>query len=345
MEKTQKTDAASLALEDIGSKEAAQRIARLLLVCAEGVCKAVPEKHSLHSQLQELCQVLRKATPKGVKTPIALANDLAAYFKIKKTEEECRDLEKGELKDVVLSLTQTIKELAASSGGFDKNLDQHIKKIRDSESSKDILVIKDQIVGEAGKIQSEIVLLKGELEKYKHTASDLTHRLEQSEAKALIDPLTKVFNRTAYNLKMKQMVKEYARYKDPCALVLADIDFFKRFNDTCGHKAGDKILHLVASTIQETIRETDQVFRYGGEELVLLLHKINFENAVRLAEKVRYNVENSSVIFKGQPLKVTVSLGVSPFKEKDTEAKVFQRVDAAMYQAKNKGRNRVEAVG
>ncbi|MFQ5672888.1 MAG: GGDEF domain-containing protein [Nitrospinales bacterium] len=345
MKKVRGTDSADHASNaGTDSREAAQKIARLLLVCADGVRKAVPEKHSLHPHLEELCQALRKTVPEGTETSLRLADELAAYFRDKKTEEKCRDLEKGEFKDAVLGLTQTIKELADASGGFDKNLDRQIKKIQDSDSAKDILVIKDQIVTEAGKAQSEIVSLKDELEKYKHIANDLTLRLKQSEAKALIDPLTQVFNRNAYNLKIKQTVKEFERYKDPSTLIVADIDFFKRFNDTYGHRAGDKILRFVAATIEKTIRKTDQVFRYGGEELVLLLHKIDMENSVKLAEKVRQNVEDGSVTFEGQELRVTISLGATPFKENDTEATIFQRADAAMYRAKNKGRNRVEAI-
>ena len=139
-----------------------------------------------------------------------------------------------------------------------------LKKIQAIKSIKDILTVKDQIIDEVGKIQFKISSLKKELEKYKDATWKFSKRLMQLEAKALVDPLTKVFNRTAYNMKLRQMVKEYERYKEPAVLMVADIDHFKGFNDTCGHKSGDRILNSVATGIHDTIRTTDQVFYYGG---------------------------------------------------------------------------------
>ena len=120
----------------------------------------------------------------------------------------------------------------------------------------------------------------------------------------MIDPLTQVFNRGTYNMEIGKMVKRFNRYKEPAALIMIDIDHFKKFNDDYGHKAGDAILTLVATVIKEAVRESDLVFRYGGEEFVALLNKIELENAQRVAEKVRAEIESHHLTNKETVLKI-----------------------------------------
>ena len=121
-----------------------------------------------------------------------------------------------------------------------------------------------------------------------------------------------------------------------------DIDHFKKVNDSYGHKAGDGVLRSVAASLNQSIRASDFIFRYGGEEFVILLKKCSLEQSKKVAEKVRLKVEENFSLDKGQKLSVTVSLGLTQFKEKDTEDSVFQRADQALYAAKSNGRNRVE---
>jgi diguanylate cyclase (GGDEF)-like protein len=173
------------------------------------------------------------------------------------------------------------------------------------------------------------------------------HNNQQDETKkwktqALVAPLTHVLNRNAYNLTLEQTLRDFSRYKDPTILMVADIDHFKKVNDTYGHKAGDGVLRSVAASLNQSIRASDFIFRYGGEEFVILLKKCSLEQSKRVAEKIRLKVEENFSLDKGQKLSVTVSLGLTQFKEKDTEDSVFQRADQALYAAKSNGRNRIE---
>jgi diguanylate cyclase (GGDEF)-like protein len=162
------------------------------------------------------------------------------------------------------------------------------------------------------------------------------------KTQALVDPLTKVLNRNAYNLTLEQTMRDFRRYKDPTILIVADIDHFKKVNDTYGHKSGDDVLYSVGTSLNNTIRASDFVFRYGGEEFVILLKKCSLDQGKNVAEKIRRDMEENFSLEKGQKMSVTISLGLTQFKENDTEDSVFQRADQALYKAKNNGRNRVE---
>jgi diguanylate cyclase (GGDEF)-like protein len=171
--------------------------------------------------------------------------------------------------------------------------------------------------------------------------SNQNNETKKWKNQALVDSLTKVLNRNAYDLTLEQMMRDFKRYKDPTVLIVADIDHFKKFNDLYGHKAGDNILQLVATSISDSVRGSDLVFRYGGEEFVVLLKKCSLEMAQKVAEKIRQEVEAVIAKKESQELKVTISLGLASLKENDTEESVFQRADQALYKAKRTGRNQV----
>jgi diguanylate cyclase (GGDEF)-like protein len=168
-----------------------------------------------------------------------------------------------------------------------------------------------------------------------------TDETKKWKTQALVDPLTQVLNRNAYNLTLEQTLRDFRRYKDATLFIIADIDHFKKLNDTYGHKTGDDVLRTVATSMNNSIRTSDFIFRYGGEEFVILLKKCSLDQGRKVAEKIRRQVEESFSLDKGQKLSVTVSLGLTPFKEDDTEDRVFQRADQAVYRAKTDGRNRV----
>lgn len=126
-------------------------------------------------------------------------------------------------------------------------------------------------------------------------------------------------------------------------IIMLDIDFFKRFNDTYGHACGDLVLISVARTIAEHVRSTDIAARYGGEEFVVLIAEDGPETAIKIAERIRKAIEEKETDYDGQKLKVTVSCGVASYnKESDDQPKsVVDRADRALYISKQQGRNRV----
>ena len=132
------------------------------------------------------------------------------------------------------------------------------------------------------------------------------------------------------------------RYNAHPAVLMLDIDHFKNFNDTYGHLAGDKVLATLAKTLRHSVREEDCVARFGGEEFVILLSECNPPSLFSVAERIRKEVEKMEVFEKDVRLKVTISIGGSLVKSDKTETPktIIKRIDDALYQSKENGRNR-----
>lgn len=174
------------------------------------------------------------------------------------------------------------------------------------------------------------------LQKEATTARELLQRQKQ---KALLDPLTKLPNRQAYNERSVLEFKRWQRYKRPLSLVIGDIDLFKNVNDTYGHLAGDKVLSVIAQLLSHRLRQTDFIARYGGEEIVFLLPETTRDNAIRTMDAVRQQVSACGFHFTEQSVQITMSFGVTELVAGDTLEIAFARADQALYQAKDNGRN------
>lgn len=168
----------------------------------------------------------------------------------------------------------------------------------------------------------------------------------QLEQMALKDHLTGVLNRYSLETFLDTELERQDRYLEPLSFILLDIDHFKQVNDTWGHEMGDRVLIMVAGLIREEIRTTDRVFRWGGEEFLIVIPHTDSVGATGLAEKLRLKIaftdlsafDTMTPEFGG----VTVSIGVTERMPGESRDDCFRRVDAAMYRAKNNGRNRVE---
>ncbi len=159
---------------------------------------------------------------------------------------------------------------------------------------------------------------------------------------SLTDPLTGLYNRRHLDNNLEREFLRAKRYKNDLSIAVIDIDFFKKVNDTHGHLCGDYVLKEVSYMILDTLRKTDMVFRYGGEEFVAILTETPLEKAVIPLERLREKVENYPFSFGGKELKVTISIGVSSSEKEFSNASEFlDSADKALYNAKNTGRNRV----
>jgi len=173
--------------------------------------------------------------------------------------------------------------------------------------------------------------------------ADLQRALKESRELAITDPLTGLHNRRyLWELLGRELLKA-RRNRTPIAAILADIDHFKRFNDTWGHEAGDLVLKRVADVIREQVRGSDIGCRYGGEELAVVLPETTLEVAVERAERIRRGIEALRLEHGGRPLDaVSASFGVAVFPQHADNAEALLRAaDEALYGAKNAGRNRV----
>ncbi|MBS0394546.1 MAG: GGDEF domain-containing protein, partial [Proteobacteria bacterium] len=153
-------------------------------------------------------------------------------------------------------------------------------------------------------------------------------------------PLTRVANRASLDERLAEELARFRRFKSPVCVLVWDVDHFKAINDTCGHRGGDAVLREVATCLAQGRREVDFLARFGGEEFVTLLVGTPLADAVAVAEQMRAAVEALRFHFRGAPVPVTVSCGLTELRDGDSAESVFDRADAALYRAKAAGRNR-----
>ena len=156
---------------------------------------------------------------------------------------------------------------------------------------------------------------------------------------AMIDPLVQCYNRRAFEELMEHDIASATRYRRPLSVVMFDIDHFKCINDTHGHKAGDAVLRALARAVQHTIRKSDYLTRYGGEEFVLVMPATSFARAIEIAERVRRVVEALHVPVDGAAITLTASFGVAMYKSGLSTTEFLHRADQMLYAAKQNGRN------
>lgn len=159
---------------------------------------------------------------------------------------------------------------------------------------------------------------------------------------ALQDSLTGIGNRRAFAFNFEQMTSQAKRHSEPLSLLLIDIDHFKQINDRFGHLAGDRVLQMTVQKIQDRLRGEDALCRWGGEEFIVLLKGAKLSVAAQVAEQIRAAVAACRFADTDPDVRITVSLGVAQYRPADNEAMLVARVDRALYQAKQQGRNRVE---
>jgi diguanylate cyclase len=170
-------------------------------------------------------------------------------------------------------------------------------------------------------------------------AGRLHTQLKDEQRTATMDTLTKVSNRLAYEKRMEEELQRWHRFKQPTCIAAWDIDYFKRINDTHGHRAGDGVLRAVADCLSGRVRSTDFFARYGGEEFVMILSGTKLEDGMRLVDLMRTAIAKLKLHFKGTPIPVTISCGITALQEGDLMGTAFERADKGLYVAKERGRN------
>ena len=220
----------------------------------------------------------------------------------------------------------------------------------------DALIYKDQVVYskiknlDVKKIKNlnclDEIDINGEkytiLKKNDYIILDKLKCLEEFKKQAFYDGLTGCFLKKQAEIILKKLIKSAIRYNQPLSILLFDIDFFKKINDTYGHLVGDYVLKELAKLVLSQIRESDICGRVGGEEFLIILPNTKLIGALKLAERLRLSVESYEFIYGGKKIPVTISIGITSLSKNDSFESLYERVDEALYLAKKSGRNRVE---
>ena len=197
-----------------------------------------------------------------------------------------------------------------------------------------VMVRSSHIYDEKGKIIGTMEIFSNN-----QTLMKMKRRISKMEQTVIYDPLTQIGNRKHIELKINSALQEYQHMRFPFGLMFIDIDHFKSINDTFGHIIGDKVLRAVANTLRYNLRETDTCGRWGGEEFLALVFKLNKDTLKAIAEKLRSLVEQTVITTEAGNAKVTVSIGATLVRNEDTLESLIYRADKLMYKSKSNGRN------
>jgi len=309
--------------ESLGAAELANLLERVTRVASAQRTAAQREKLELEHLLQQMTSRLDEIAAH-------LAGEVEEQNAAQDDTAKLNLLVSGEVEELKTNVMRAL-DLPALRDQVGLRLDAingHLHEFHGREESR-IKTYRERV----GRMRSRI----RELERESHS---LHLSLQEEQRLAMIDALTGIPNRAAYDDRMEQEFRRWKRFGRTISILAWDIDHFKAINDAYGHKAGDKVLRIVGQQLDKHVRETDFVARYGGEEFVMLLVGSSPAEAHTVADKIRIEISQLGFHFHDKPVTVTASCGITNFIAEDTADIAFDRADRALYQAKESGRNR-----
>jgi diguanylate cyclase len=243
---------------------------------------------------------------------------------------------------VLSDINRSASQAGEEAGRFGHSLERWSDSLNQGD---DIAAGVGELLGDTRTMQNTVSQLQEQLLTSQQEIERLKQEVSRAREDALVDALTGLANRRCFEQELENCLQEVNRLNTPkpCVLI-ADIDYFKRVNDTYGHIFGDKVIRSVAKVLHQSIKGRDMAARYGGEEFVILLPDTPLNGAQALAESIRCMVQNGRIKrheSKDALAQVTVSLGVACYHPGESASEFIGRADLALYASKDQGRNRV----
>ena len=243
----------------------------------------------------------------------------------------------------IFEVTRSTKDLASD---YSDKMDEYSNKLQAATDLTQMQNFIEDIIIDTNKMAASSRILNQQLEEATSQIQSLSKQLEETEKEVLLDSLTGLNNRKAFDIKLNDLCEKFDQNEGFFSVAMLDIDYFKKFNDQYGHQVGDEVLRIVGSHLKENLKGKDFPSRYGGEEFIVLLPNTKLDKAYIVAEQLRKNISEKGLKIKktGQSLgNITVSVGVSEIRAGDTAISVVERADAALYLAKDSGRDNVKS--
>jgi len=324
---------------------------RLLDVMASLAPDADPaDLEDLSNQVRDIRNLLG-GSPHAQELRGIAATTLRTCERFLKASRHFHTTKDQEVADLIAILREAAESVLGNSSKFTAEILERTERLRGLVQLSDVRDLKARLAGEVDTLQQ---VTEARQHEDSQALVDLTQRVEElqvnlarAEEEATTDPLTRVANRRAFDRALTRAVAAARKKGQALTLALLDIDHFKAINDTYGHPVGDRVLLCAARMFESGVRRDDLVSRYGGEEFAVILPGGDLDGAERrFAQLVRTVAEREyeyDVSDPSKTLRFTVSCGLAQWSTKDDEKELIQRADAALYEAKSKGRNRVVA--
>jgi len=259
-----------------------------------------------------------------------------------KTIQNIKDDDIDSVEHAKLAFSNTYKEIAKETLSSYKETNDKFKEL--TQAQEKVIQTNEKEFIDMSSIKTKIEEIQNhmsqEVKRANQVISDLTTQVKELESSSNLDALTKIFNRRALDTYLNN-VCDKKELKHELHLLLLDIDDFKQINDKYGHIAGDKILIFVANMLRKALRDGDKVFRYGGEEFLIVLNRIDVNTCQEIAGRILKLVSSNQLFYKGETINVTISIGSTLFYPEDTPETLINRADKALYKSKNSGKNQI----
>jgi len=253
-------------------------------------------------------------------------------------DETCERMEKtmGRILSQMDSVTSGTNDYGQALEGFQEQL-------AEPESVVEVRSMIQDVLSETRSMQDRTKALEVALDESTKELASISDHLVTARQQALTDGLTGIANRRCFDERLEELTAEATAEQQPLCLLIGDIDHFKSFNDTHGHRVGDQVLKQVARTLTQCIKGRDLAARYGGEEFAVILPQTDLKGAERVGEQIRQSIASKKIRMKssGQTLgAITMSIGASQFTPGESQTALIERADQGLYRAKREGRNR-----
>lgn len=250
----------------------------------------------------------------------------------------------GEMERLLASVAQTASQTGDQAGAFGDQL----TGLNQALASRDVEQLRPrltEVIAGTAEMKSSVEALQQKVTSSQEEINRLRSDLDRATSEAMLCPMTGILNRRGFEKKIESLLSQQAPEGHSHCLVMLDIDHFKKVNDTHGHLMGDRVLQAVGEILRTAVTDANHAAaRYGGEEFALLLPQTSLDKSVQLAEAVRKRTKAMKIRNRTTQevlLTVTISGGVTAMKPDDDAASLISRADAALYAAKNAGRDRV----
>jgi diguanylate cyclase len=308
---------------ELSSDELAERLERVTNLIGEQRQSLLREKREIEDMLVQIDSRLEA---------------ISAFFSFEEADRSStRDnsqklnmLVMGEVNDISTDMTQasSLVDLRGRVGNRLEAINTHLSDFRNREEER----LNAQV--------DRTLSLRARVEELERESRALQSSLQAEQRAAMIDALTGIPNRAAYDDRMAHEFARWQRHGGTITIAAWDVDNFKGINDEFGHMAGDKVLRILGQHMARSVRGTDFMGRYGGEEFVMIMVGMDSEQALRACNKIRAGIQAIAFHFRDRPVTVTASCGITTFRMGDTPEMAFERADGALYAAKDGGRNR-----